>query len=668
MAYRYWVALLACLTLGAPAQAQDDAQAPPAAPATSAAAETGPPAHIATSAFAGRNDFVDASLSPDGGRFAFSITIDGTRMLSFYDAATMEALRSIPLTKDLDLNWFRWAGNDRIVYSLGGKLTIGAREVYISRAYAYDFAKNEKHYLGFAKQALIGDDVIHVDPAGGFVLLDVAQDMYSWPDVWRFPLDGSGAQAAVKVQPARKDVGDWLADDAGVVRMGYGRLSSGRLYVTYRSGPDDSWNRVARAKRDSDEEEMWDGIGLFAGSDTGYALIPDAEGREALYEFNYAAGEVGKTVHAVPGQSIGSVLGSRGRVQGVGYTDDEYRSHWFDPAMAEHQRMLEQVLPDTSVRILSVSDDETRMIIYTGTAADPGALYIYTPAERQLALFDNVRPGMDPADLVRPEAVDIATRDGQNIRAYLTLPRGRAAKGLPLIILPHGGPFGVRDTLRYDDEVQLLANRGYAVLQPNYRGSGGYGRSFEKLGEGQVGRAMQDDLDDARAWAVDKGVVDGDRVCMVGGSYGGYAALWAVLRNPELYRCAASWAGVTDWDDLLRYDRNYLGRRGYRAQKGRLRGEDKLDLDEVSPVEMAETLKRPVLLAHGRTDRRVPFAQYETFVRATRDAPVPVETLELDEGHSFTDAVTEQAWYDALEAFLAEHNPADTPVGSEALR
>jgi dipeptidyl aminopeptidase/acylaminoacyl peptidase len=271
------------------------------------------------------------------------------------------------------------------------------------------------------------------------------------------------------------------------------------------------------------------------------------------------------------------------------------------------------------------------------------------------------RPELDFRALVSPKPMQYTARDGMVIHGFLTLPRGRDPKNLPLILMPHGGPFGVRDKLEYNDEVQLLANRGYAVLQPNYRGSGGYGDAFFEAGTGEIGRKMQDDIDDAMDWAVKEGLADPKRVCVVGGSYGGYAALWSVLRNPERYACAASWAGVTDWNKMLRYDRRYLSERVNKRWSARVRGgQAPVDLDAVSPYRLAAQLSRPVLLAHGTKDKRVPIAQYNIFEKAAREAPMPPQTLVIkDEGHSFSKPESAQAWFEALEAFLAKHNPAD---------
>ncbi|MEL7197505.1 MAG: alpha/beta fold hydrolase [Pseudomonadota bacterium] len=300
------------------------------------------------------------------------------------------------------------------------------------------------------------------------------------------------------------------------------------------------------------------------------------------------------------------------------------------------------------------------MLVWAGNEADPGVLYFYNAENERMTEMLQFRPQIDHRKLARPTAFTYTARDGHDIRAFLTLPKGREPSALPLIILPHGGPFGIRDKLVYNDEVQFLANRGYAVIPPNFRGSGGYGTSFYDLGIGEVGRGMQNDLDDAMDWAVKEGIADPNRVCIVGGSYGGYAALWGVLRNPERYRCAASWAGVTDWDKMLNYDRRYMTRKQGRRWTAKIEGDNDTNLNDVSPYHLAENLNRPVLLAHGTIDDNVPFKQYELMLKAARSAPSKPTPLVIEgEGHSFSYATSEQKWYDALDSFLAKHNPAD---------
>lgn len=312
--------------------------------------------------------------------------------------------------------------------------------------------------------------------------------------------------------------------------------------------------------------------------------------------------------------------------------------------------------------MLSRSRDGKKMTVYSTSPTDPGSYYIFEPGAGRLHRFAGVNDRINPSQLAVTKYLRYLARDGLSIPTYLTLPVGRAPKALPLIIMPHGGPYGVRDTLDYNSEVQFLANRGYAVLQPNFRGSESYGEDFFKRGEGQIGRAMQDDLDDAMDWLVKDGVADPARVCIVGASYGGYAALWGVIRNPERYRCAASFAGVTDFKSQLKYSLKTLKTRYRREWQTTVKGDADFDLDLVSPAKHAARLSRPVLITHGDEDSNVPFSQYKTMVAALKKANKAAEThVYKGEGHGFADDQNEKDWLDRLEAFLAKHNPADAP-------
>jgi TonB family protein len=263
-----------------------------------------------------------------------------------------------------------------------------------------------------------------------------------------------------------------------------------------------------------------------------------------------------------------------------------------------------------------------------------------------------------PMSEVKP--VRYEARDGLSIPGYLTLPRGREAKGLPLIVMPHGGPF-VRDRYAFDPMVQLLASRGYAVLQPNFRGSTGYGRDYVEKGYGQMGLKMQDDLDDGVAWLAGDGTVDPKRVCILGSSYGGYAALWGAIRNPEIYRCAVSFAGVTDVAGILKYDSKFLlARRYFKQHRKKIEGEQKRDLAAVSPLQQADRLKVPVLIAHGEQDSTVPADQSRKLVAVLKARGAPVQSAFYSEAaHGFSSSAESLDFMKRVEAFLELHNPAD---------
>lgn len=652
---RYWHVIaglaLAAISGSAPAIAQDEPTP-----------ENEVPTEIPTSAFASESALSSAQLSPDGNRFAFSVLRGGDTFIAIYDAETLQLVDGMNLGDEQDLNWFEWAGNNRLLFSMIGS---DREETYFfSRLYCMDLEARTLHPLIGRRMDYDGDDVVHIDPEGRFVLASFASSWREPPTVWRFDLGGPEAPEPVQVETRQDGVGTWIADDTGVVRIAIGGTGHGRLRMRYRSNGQDEWETVAQTRLDDEETlEFWDFMGLRAGSDMGYSIgIPEGGDRRALMEFDFATGLPGRVVFSSPTEDVASVFFDEdANPISVGYYGDDFRREWLDPQIERWRSQLDQALPGRWVTILDIAPDRSRLLILESGPADPGALYVFTPEGRRLDLFTEYRPQVPAPLLAEPRAIRYDARDGTSIHAYLTLPKGRAAEGLPLIVYPHGGPFGIRDSDDYDDTVQLLANRGYAVVQPNYRGSGGYGEAFELLGNGQIGRAMQDDLDDAVAHLVGERIVDPSRVCMVGGSYGGFAAVWAAIRNPEIYRCAASWAGVMHFERQLAHDRDYLFGRNRGRHWDRVDGDQtNFDLDDVSPAVQVERLTRPVLLAHGEEDNRVPFDQYELMVSRARGAGKPLETLALPEsGHSFTRAEDQQAWYDALIAFLERHNPAD---------
>lgn len=628
-------------------------------------ANAGIPEEIPVEAFSGQNELSSAQLSESGNRFAFASTLDGKGIILVVDADTQEPITRIDVGKIDDFNWFRWAGDDRILISMTPG-TADDEKWTRSVLMAFDIPTKKFNYIGFKRQGFEGDDLLYVDPAGQYVLLSVSQSIFEYPEVWRFPLDESSPDKPERVQRESREVQEWWADNAGVVRLGMSWNARGTTNIYYRSNGTESFRRIVKLSGD-DEDGMdaWDVMGIYAGRDIGYAMVDEDDGRTVLREIDYSTGTLGKVVYDNPDWSVDSAFFRRGEGPiGASYTDDEPRMVWLDPEMAKVQSALDKALPGSRVRILDRAGMDRMLVLQTGPA-DPGALYVFTPKEKRLDLFANMRSSINERLLAPTSAEDITARDGTRLRAYLTLPVGRQAKGLPLIVMPHGGPYGVRDDNTYDDWTQLLANRGYAVLRVNFRGSGGYGEAFERLGDGQIGRAMQDDLDDATQWAIDRGTVDAARVCLMGASYGGYAAMWGAIRNPERYRCAASFAGVVDWEDLLKYDKNYLGsgrrnRRWYKdIWRPRISGDDAFDLASISVSDQIGRLTRPVLVAHGKEDERVPFKQYEQLTKAAREKGISLQTLELDDGHHLADPEQHAKFLTALVDFLEKNNPAD---------
>lgn len=614
---------------------------------------------ISTAAFADRSQLRGARISPNGERLASAASSKGVDYVLLYNATSGDPIGKFAIGEKNRLNWIRWAGNDRLLLSASA---YDEYNRYWTRLFVADIKAGSVYPLSRKEATLDGDDVVWIAPDGASVLVSMQANPRHYPSVYRFDLEREGAQE--QVQGSRLGVWNWYADSDGKVRIGTG-WHRDHLRVFYRAAQGDDIDLTERIRADdlrkaNDQLRYFEILGVQPGTDVGFVLDEDETGRVGLRRYDFQQSKIVDTVYQNPDWDVESALFSRdGQPIAVTYTDDSSRIVWLDNEMGKLQVKLESALEEDTVRVVSRSDNDTRMVVQAGGAADPGAIYIFTPAKGTLLPLGEVSKQVPFEHLSMPKAITYTARDGTKIRAFLTLPRGRIPKNLPLIINPHGGPYGIRDELAYSPEVQLLANRGYAVLQPNYRGSGGYGDAFFDLGIGQIGRSMQDDLDDAMDWAVEQGIADPKRVCLVGASYGGYAAVWGVTRNPERYRCAASWAGVMDWESMLRFDSIYLTRKASRRWRERLEGRTELNLSDVSPLQQVKRLTRPILLAHGADDGIVNVGQYHHMLAAAKKQGAPVSELLLEgEGHGFTEIANEQAWYDALVTFLEAHNPA----------
>lgn len=651
---RYALFVAACIALlpghAAPAMAEDASttqrQIPPLIP---------------TETFVDPGYLRGPIISPDGQRLVFRERIGKKTFVGFRPVDGDNVTR-IGLPDKHTLNWYRWAGDNRLLISITGVGTIYGVEIPITGLIAYDVVTNAATKLGNKEQGIEGDNILHVDPNGDFLLMSMQKSIFEYPGVYRIGIADNSVTQIVKPQ---SDIWDWLADDKGVVRMGlaYSRRAT---KIFYRRSNEEDFKLISKIKDSASDDEKEDSLidiqQIVSGKDEGYVLSNKETGRFALYKFNYLTREIGELVYAHPENDVtGFTLTDDGTaLESIRYTDSRDRILWFDPVYKKRQEALDKALPGQEAWMQTRSRDGSKMIVYTTSSTDPGGYSLYEPKARKLHRFAAVNDMLEGAPFAETQYVNYSARDGLKIPAYLTLPVGREPKRLPLIILPHGGPYGVRDTLDYHTEVQFLANRGYAVLQPNYRGSDSYGEEFYKRGEGQIGRAMQDDLDDGMDWLVKDGIVDPARVCIVGSSYGGYAAMWGVIRNPERYRCAASFAGVTDFKAQIKYDGKSLKSRYAREWRDTVRGAEDFDLDTVSPAKNAARLTRPLLLTHGDEDSNVPYSQFKKMIDALKKAKKPVESHTYEgEGHGFADSANEKDWLDRLEAFLNKHNPAD---------
>lgn len=599
-------------------------------------------------------------ISPDGKRIVYKEKIGKTNYLTILSIGDGEEKKRLKVP--YKLNWYRWAGSDRLLFSVGRSLSFLGIPLLLPGLYNYEISSGTNENLRDRDKKLIGGSVLHVDTYGRYILWAVQETVRDYPSVYRVSLID---KQIVEVVAAQDRINGWISDENGVVRMGLS-FRGRSMRVHYRRTADQEFREIGRIKFRGKEEDIENSLyeitKIVAESDEGYLLSNKETGRFALYKFNYATREFGEKVFDHPDNDLTDyqLTADGKKLLSVTYTDTRDRKIWFDDKFKNYQKALEKVVPGQEVWIQSVSRDDKRMIVFTTSSTDPGSYYLFEPAAKKLDRFGGINDALNPVELTASKHVRYQARDGLPIHAYLTLPLNKPKKNLPLIIFPHGGPFGVRDTPDYNRDVQFLANRGYAVLQPNYRGSSSYGEAFHLAGEGEIGRKMQDDLDDGMDWLVEQGIADGSRVCIYGASYGGYAAIWGLIRNPERYRCAISYAGVTHWKKQLKYESKFLKSRYRKELKKSVRGEKKFDLDLVSPTENIGKLERPLLVGQGSQDVTVPKSQYDLLLKRARKADIKLETkLYENDGHDLIIRENQQDWYQTVEQFLEKHNPAD---------
>ncbi len=650
-AMRYAIVSALFLAAASPAAAQSGA----AAPAASASIEPLP-----TSAFA-RLPFVEMTeLSPDGSHIAGLFAIDGVQNIGILPVAG-DRRKSvvIPVPDQAQIGWIKWVNDDNIVIGLRALIPVETDNWYVSRLVAINRTTGKFTKLLWDLGGQNAADLLWVPSDGSNEILVAAQNsIYEgadfWPTVYRVDVTTGRKKPEVKGRP---NVLNWGADHLGRVRYGIGYSdASTKATLLYRTDGRGLFRSIDSARL-RDEESLTIPFVFVPGTDNGLIYKDLDDGRTAVVEVDLATGAEVRTVVAPDERDIEGVIAApdASKLLGVYTSDDTKPVRWLDPAMAKHQEALDAASPASRVRIDSYNRDLTKMLVRIGTPDNPGLLYYYDSANGSLSKLANMNETIGGRRLSRAKYVQYKARDGLEIEGVLTLPRGRDAKALPFIVMPHGGPWG-HDELSYDYWAQFLAERGYAVLQPNFRGSTGYGTTFEKAGQGQMGFAMQDDISDGVQWAVAQGIADPKRVCIVGASYGGYAAMWGIAKDPDQYRCAISIAGVSN----LRREVNDFGdavhSNLYRSQWQKMTP----DFAAVSPINAIGRIKTPLLLIHGKKDVTVDHGQSTRMYSAMTKAGKNVEFVSLPlADHYFTREADRLTLLQSIETFLTKHNPAN---------
>lgn len=395
--------------------------------------------------------------------------------------------------------------------------------------------------------------------------------------------------------------------------------------------------------------------GLAAGKPERFVVSrPSATGTTGLYAWTPSS-KFGPALFEKARYDVSPVYDVHDqRVIGARYVDDLTRYKYFDSAMQSVQTALEHAFPGQSVEIVSWDASRTKYVIVTNGPKNPPALYMYNRTNHQVRLIQDAYPQLKPDDLGTVKPYPYKARDGLDIHAYLTLPPDKDAHNLPLVVFPHGGP-EARDSMEFNWWAQFMASRGYAVFQPNFRGSSGYGSRFVMAGDGEWAGKVQYDVQDGVHKLIADGIVDPKRICIVGASYGGYMALAGATYSPDLYACAVSYAGVSDLRHFL-YRGTTFESEISTLWKRRVGSEDSAKLDLQSPDKYATRVKAPVLLIHSDRDATVPIRQSRLEKEALEDAGKTVRLVTLKgDDHYLETAKARIKLLKAIETFLAAH-------------
>jgi dipeptidyl aminopeptidase/acylaminoacyl peptidase len=595
-------------------------------------------------------------LSPDGKRVAAKIAVAGKQVLVISDLFDKTKVPVVIGLGESDLRSWSWVNDDWLVAELGAVLEAEGDPLYVTRAVGISADGATMKPIAFGAGGQNARVIWIAHDGSPRILMSMQESIYMGAGFWPSVSEVDVSTGRRKLQVASvANVMNWYADPSGVVRMGIGyddRARSSRLL--YRPTAKTGFKTIDRANARAQESLTLPFLTTDPTSPSW--TVSGHEGFAALYELNMSTLAIGKRVFGVEGYDIDSVMRNPDgtAISGVQFTSDRARVNWMDPALATIQADLDKAVAPRAANIVTMSRDQKKMIVHVGDASQPGSYYYYDVTGSKMIRYAYVNSTIKNERLGPVSTFRYKARDGLSIEAVLTLPKDRNAKGLPLILMPHGGP-EARDSADYDWWAQFLADRGFAVVQPNYRGSTGYGSAFEKAGDGQWGLKMQDDLNDAVDYLAAQGTIDAKRVCIVGASYGGYAALRAAQRDGGRYRCAISYAGVSDLNGMIGYDSRFLNEN---ASKDGWK-QSAPDLKAVSPINLAAEFSTPVLIMHGKKDLRVPVSQSRRMVDRLKAAGKQVEYVEQPLGdHHFSRQADRLQFLEVMEAFLKKHNPS----------
>jgi dienelactone hydrolase len=553
------------------------------------------------------------------------------------------------------ISWFRWANEKTIIVSISAATRRNRTDTTETRLLAIDIDEKEpiqrllirpsggsqriSQFQGVIV-SFLPDDPEHI-----LIALDL--NVANQPGVYKLNIN---TRSKSRISRGKVSVRDWMADRQDRLRLGEAlNYKTGEASIRVRIGGDEKWHKMF--EYNALEEPGINPLGFGVDPNVLYYSAYNGD-KKALYKMNLVSKEQ-TLVFADPAYDVdGSLIYSR-RTQdviGINHSNTKGGRIYWDEARRKFKDAIDAALPETTNYLVDFSDDENVYMLYTENDYTPGKYYLGNRKAKTLDGVFEQYPALNAEVLADHQFVSYTTRDGTKIEGYLTKPMG-FGEPVATILHPHGGP-GARENDGFDYWTSFFANRGYAVFRPNFRGSSGYGYAFAQSQMKGWGLTMQDDLTDAAYWLVDQKIADPKRICIVGASYGGYAAAMAAVKTPDLFKCAISFAGVTDLKRLVRESRRYVNSKFVKKQIG----DDSEDLEARSPYYHVEKIKIPMLLLHGSDDRVVDVEQSRGFAEELEDLDEDVEYIELENGdHYLSIQANRHTAFKAMDRFLKQH-------------
>ncbi len=637
-------------------------------------AVTGLKGRADTAVFGKRPFMRSPRLSPDGTKIAVMMSKNGVDNLGWLDATKPGSAPKFFLAAeeqrevgDRSVAGWRWVGNKTIVYTLTSRENIFGQRLDIYRLVGYNVETGKMTPLAWDQSGADGAGILHID--------DEKETMLVQRDTIKDGNDYEGSPEVIEVdvktgkfkivQRPNVEVSTWIADGKGVIRAGVGGDGdSGKQRLMYRSDASGIFKTVSNVADTTFTGTQITPDIFLDEPDMAYATS-NKDGMRKVYKINVKTMQiVGDAIFGIKGYDVSDLVPNEkdNDLLGVGYTSTGSRTRWFDQRLGSVQKFLDEDFGRGNAQIVSTNDGDTKVLVFKGKPSEPGGYYLYDTESGKMQLLGWYHPVLKDQEMNPMDSVRYKASDGMEIEAVVTYPRHRPhRKNLPVIVMPHGGPFGVRDQEEFGffPWHQAMAELGYVVIQPNYRGSGGYGKEFVKEGRkpNGYGLRMQDDLNDAVTWFANSGLIDKNRACIMGWSYGGYATARGAQRDPGVWKCAMAGAGVYDFPMMKAFDTRAFGSFGanYQATSN--------DLIGISSARNTGGKWAPILIVAGLRDARIPIEQSRTLVSRLKGSGkkdgVDFRYVEQPKGtHNLPYEDVHIQWLQEAEAWSRRFNPA----------